>query len=147
MSRIRFAALLLLGITTGCATSLLATQARVRSQRHIEWVSLFLRMAATPNDPASFQEYGVAQKRLAAEDSESAQMEVAVLTDVYEKNPETRVQLSNLLFGAVQIRQSQKDSAEAFKAILPTLIAHFLDPDRQTRVGARKVFWFRTLEN
>jgi hypothetical protein len=107
------------------------------------WVSLFHRMAATtPNDTAAVQESGVVENRLAAEDSASAQKELAVLADVYEKHPETRVLLSGLLFGAVQRRGSLRDSAEAFKPILPTLMGHFLDPDRNTRLGAVRVFWF-----
>ncbi|MBO0695480.1 MAG: HEAT repeat domain-containing protein [Verrucomicrobia bacterium] len=69
-------------------------------------------------------------------------MEAAELADVYEKHAETRVLLSGLLFGAVQTRRPRMDSTEAFKPILPMLMAHFIDPDRNTRLGAVRVFWF-----
>jgi hypothetical protein len=47
MSRFRFAALLLLVITTGYSTFLPTTQARVQSQSHTEWVTEVLTRIQT----------------------------------------------------------------------------------------------------
>lgn len=120
---------------------LLAVGSSVQKQA-TDWISLFHGITAVPSDATLFQEYRAAQNRNATEDAAAAQMEVTELAAIYEQHPETRVPISNLLFGAVQTRAPKKDSAEAFKPIFPTLIAHFSDPDRATRAGAIKVFWF-----
>lgn len=119
---------------------LLAAGSSVQKQA-TDWISLFHGMTAVPSDATLFQAYRAAQNRIATEDAGAAQMEVTELAAIYEQHPETRVLVSNLLFGAVQSR-APKDSAYAFKPIFPTLIAHFSDPDRATRAGAIKVFWF-----
>src|SRR5207249_7418117 len=85
------------------------------------------------NHPATLHELLPAKKRLRSYAIKVVKKDVTDLSDLYEKDPALRFQIATLLYIAGSQRN---DSADAFKPIIPKLIAHLLDPDTKTREGA-----------
>jgi hypothetical protein len=85
------------------------------------------------NDPAGMKQYLDATHRLQLADILSAQKDMADLAVLYEKEPALRFPISTLLY---TVGTQRIDSADAFKPLLPALIAHLSDPDAKAREGA-----------
>ncbi|HLH32890.1 MAG TPA: HEAT repeat domain-containing protein [Terriglobia bacterium] len=93
-----------------------------------DWASLF---ASNNNQEA--------MRLLGAADIRTVQMEVADLNALYQSTPARRLGIGLILYEATLFRGATNDSAEAFKPIVPTLIAHLTDPDVKTRLSVMRV--------
>jgi hypothetical protein len=109
-----------------------------------DWASILQKLPANNDDPTLMQQYELAAQPLRQENLQEnsqlvqkvqkVQKEVVELADLYDKDPAMRFPISTLLYVA-----ARNDSVEAFKPIVPTMIAHLLDSDTKTREGAIQV--------
>jgi hypothetical protein len=79
--------------------------------------------------------YNLIGERLMREDSIDAQNDVTQLLDMYTQHPETQRYVLMLLITIVHQRVAS-DSADVYKPIIPTLIAHLSNPDKAQRAMA-----------
>lgn len=82
--------------------------------------------------------YQTMHERLIREDSSGAQKDVTELAQMYEQHPEVRF-LVTMLLSDVGGQRTQTDTADIYKPIIPTLVAHLFDSDKTTRHEAIRI--------
>jgi len=75
--------------------------------------------------------YQTMHERLIREDSIGTTKDVTKLAQMYEQHPEIRYLILTLL-ADVNCQRIQADTAEIYKPIIPTLIAHLFDSDKNS---------------